>query len=321
MAAVALYREFALPWTPTAADERRLRRVLGTVLTLFVVCGVIIPFMPDAPRVPPPQMAPARVAEFLLPRPKPKPEPPPAPKVEQPKPVEQPRMVEQPRPEPVKVTPKPVPQPQVEVPPKADPRKKAAASGLLAMSKQLNELRQIEVESQADARAVGADAEAKTRVDRALLTAKVGEGSGGINVAAASSGFGRAATGLKENATARVAEAPATTAAPSAVERSGQSRKASRTREEVELVFDRNKSAIYALYSRALRDKPALQGKVVLEVTIAPTGEVTDCRIVSSELNDPELEHKLVARVRMFRFEARDVAVMTTTKPIEFFPA
>jgi hypothetical protein len=25
--------------------------------------------------------------------------------------------------------------------------------------------------------------------------------------------------------------------------------------------------------------------------------------------------------VRMFRFEARDVATMTTTKPIEFFPA
>ena len=59
----------------------------------------------------------------------------------------------------------------------------------------------------------------------------------------------------------------------------------------------------------------------MLEVTIAPSGEVTDCRIVSSELDDAELERKLVARVRMFRFEARDVAPMTTTKPIEFFPA
>jgi protein TonB len=315
MAAVALYRDFALPWTPSAADERRLRRVLGAVFTLFFACGVIIPFMPDAPRVPPPQSAPVRVAEFLLPRPQPKPEPVPPPKIEQPKPVEQPR------PEVVRATPKPVPRPQVEVPPKPDPREKAASSGLLAMSKQLSELRQIEIDTRADPRAVGADAEAKTSVDRALLTAKVGEGSGGINVAAASSGFGRGSTGLKENATARVAEAPSTTAAPSAVERTGQSRKSSRTREEVELVFDRNKSAIHSIYSRALRDNPALQGKVVLEVTIAPTGEVTECKVVSSELNDPELERKLVARVRMFRFEARDVAVMTTTKPIEFFPA
>jgi TonB family protein len=136
-----------------------------------------------------------------------------------------------------------------------------------------------------------------------------------------SSGFGGSAKGLKGHETARVA-APASAAPPADnVERSGRSLKASRTREEIELVFDRNKSAIYALYSRALRDKPTLQGKVVLEVTIAPSGEVTDCRVVSSELNEPDLERKLVARVRMFRFEARDVATMTTTKPIEFFPA
>ena len=94
-----------------------------------------------------------------------------------------------------------------------------------------------------------------------------------------------------------------------------------RQREEIELVFDKNKSAIYALYSRALRENPALQGKVVLEVTIAPSGEVTDCRLVSSDLGDPGLERKLVARVKLFRFEDRDVAVMTTTKPIDFFPA
>ena len=56
-------------------------------------------------------------------------------------------------------------------------------------------------------------------------------------------------------------------------------------------------------------------------MTIAPSGEVTECRVVSSDLGDADLERKLVARVKMFRFEARDVAPMTTTKPIEFFPA
>jgi TonB family protein len=60
---------------------------------------------------------------------------------------------------------------------------------------------------------------------------------------------------------------------------------------------------------------------VVVQLTIAPSGEVTDCRIVSTELGDVELERKLVARIRMFRFDARDVEAMTTTKPIEFFPA
>ncbi|MDH4032059.1 MAG: TonB family protein, partial [Chromatiales bacterium] len=72
---------------------------------------------------------------------------------------------------------------------------------------------------------------------------------------------------------------------------------------------------------RALRQDPTLRGKLVLRLTISPGGEVTDCDVVSSELADSAFERKLVARVRMFRFEAKDVATVTTTKPIDFFPA
>lgn len=87
------------------------------------------------------------------------------------------------------------------------------------------------------------------------------------------------------------------------------------------MVFDRNKGAIHALYNRALRENPALQGKLVLKLTIEPSGEVSACEIVSSELNDTDLERKLVQRVRMFRFLDKDVPPVTTTKPIDFFPA
>lgn len=311
MPAVALYRDYDLPWTPSADDERRLRRVLGAVLGLFIAFGIVIPLLPGQPPAPAPAAMPERVVEFLIAPPQPPPEPVPEPVVEVPQPVELTR-VETPV-----ARPAPVPQPQ----PKPDARQKAASSGLLAMSRQLTELRELDVSTKADAQALNSGAGEKTRVDRALLTAKVGEGSGGIAVSARSSGFGGGSTGLQGHDTARVAAPASVAAPPNDVERSGRSLKGSRTREEVELVFDRNKAAIHALYARALRDNPTLQGKVVLEVTIAPSGEVTDCRIVSSELNDPDLERKLIARVRMFRFEGRDVAPMTTTKPIEFFPA
>ena len=311
MSAVALYRDYELPWTPTEEEQRRLRRVLGAVLGLFIAFGAIIPFLPEPPKTDAPPVVPERVVEFLLERPKPKPKPPPP--VEMPKPVEVPKLE----------APVIAPVPPVKEPPKPrpDPRQKAANTGLLALSQQLSELRQLDVNTKTDAKPLNAGAGEKTRVDRALLTAKTGQGSGGIAVSTVSSGFGGSASGLKGHDTARVTAPPSSAPAAAVVERSGSSAKASRTREEIELVFDRNKSAIYALYSRALRDRPALQGKVVLEVTIAPSGEVTDCTVVSSELNDPDLERKLVARVRMFRFEARDVATMTTTKPIEFFPA
>jgi TonB family protein len=63
-----------------------------------------------------------------------------------------------------------------------------------------------------------------------------------------------------------------------------------------------------------------LQGKLVLEITVAPSGEVTACRVVSSELGDAELERRIVARVKSIRFAAGDFATTTFTKPIEFFP-
>jgi periplasmic protein TonB len=101
----------------------------------------------------------------------------------------------------------------------------------------------------------------------------------------------------------------------------GSSGKASRSIEEIKLVFERHKGAIYALYQRALRDDPALQGKVVLELKIAPSGEVLNCRVLSSELKSPELENKLRARVQGFDFGAKDVAEIVVSWPVDFLPS
>ena len=100
----------------------------------------------------------------------------------------------------------------------------------------------------------------------------------------------------------------------------GGSGKASRSIEDVKLVFERNKGAIYAIYNRMLREEPSLQGKVVLKLTIAPSG-AAECQIVSSELKTPELESKLLARVRQFDFGAKDVAVLIINWPVDFLPS
>jgi TonB family protein len=101
----------------------------------------------------------------------------------------------------------------------------------------------------------------------------------------------------------------------------GSGGKASRSLEDVKLVFERNKGAIYAIYNRALRDDPALQGKVVLELKIAPSGEVSGLRIVSSELKNEELERRLLARIRSFDFGAKEVEVLVVTWPVDFLPS
>jgi hypothetical protein len=71
MSAVALYRDFELPWTASEDEQRRMRRILGAVLGLFIAFGVIIPLLPERPKTAPPPAIPERVVEFLLEQPKP----------------------------------------------------------------------------------------------------------------------------------------------------------------------------------------------------------------------------------------------------------
>ena len=176
------------------------------------------------------------------------------------------------------------------------------------------------LEKVADNRDLSSSVGEAARNERSMITSKVGTASGGINTASMSRNTG--GTGIAGRTTTKV-DSPVAGLAQNAggARRTGTSGKASRSREEIELIFDKNKGAIFALYNRALRRDPTLEGKLVLRLTIAPSGIVTFCEIVSSDLGDLELEEKLVRRVKMFRFEARDVEAITTTKPIDFFPA
>jgi TonB family protein len=307
-AIAANYRIFDLPWTPEEGEQERLKKTARIFLIVFALIGIVIPLIPMSERPPPPAL-PEEVVKLVL---EPPPPPPPKPEAKEPEP---PKPEAMPEPKPVE-PPKPVDR-------QAEARKKAENAGLLAMKDQLEDLREAFEPVQSSSAPLIGRVEGASRAERALVTGRTGVGSGGINTGQLSAGFGSGPGNLKGHA--------AGTAAPSFADRIGDAReqasrtgtgsRASRSREEIEIVFDRNKSAIYALYSRALREQPELQGKVVVQLTIAPSGEVTDCRIVSTELGDAELERKLVARIRMFRFDARDVEAMTTTKPIEFFPA
>lgn len=90
---------------------------------------------------------------------------------------------------------------------------------------------------------------------------------------------------------------------------------------EIQLVFDRNKSALISLYNRARREAPDMQGKMVVSLTIEPDGSVADCRLVSSELGNPDLERKIVARILLFNFGAKAVPRFTYPNyPIIFLP-
>jgi outer membrane biosynthesis protein TonB len=95
-----------------------------------------------------------------------------------------------------------------------------------------------------------------------------------------------------------------------------------RSDEEIQVVFDRYKDALYRIYSRELRKNSLLKGKLVLQLTIEPDGKVSRCKVESSELNSEELEKKITARVMRFNFGAKKGArPLTILYPINFLPA
>ncbi len=304
MVLAPFYRSYELPWEGDPEASSRFRRLLTIGILLFVVIGVVTPLLNlPAPKEAATEAVPDRLARLMVEE-KAKPPPPPPPPL--------------PKPEPPKPQDKPQPTPVDKV---AEARKKAEKS-LDRVRDELADLRRdLAQDMPSPTKNLTGAVGAESKAERSLIASKAGTGSAGVQSSNSSRGFGAGAGSLTGHNTTSVSSRVASIGADNKATRSGNSGKAARSQEEIELEFDRNKGAIYALYSRALRDRPELQGKMVLEFTIAPSGDVTACRVVSSELNDPELERKIVARVKLIRFAARDVESITTTKPIEFFPA
>lgn len=304
---IAIYRTYQLPWEMAREQDDRFNKLVKQFLLGTVVFAVVMPFMP-LPEADPAvvEEVPERFARLLIEKPKPPPPP-----VVKPKPQE---VVKQPE----KVVTKPTPEPVVQQR-QVQAREKAAKAGLLPFAEQLADLRDSSsISNVTGDKQLYQAAGAAARTERSVIAARAGKGSGGISTAAMSRNTGGGS--LQGRDTTRVASPVAGMGegGPRVVKGGGAP---SRSREEIELVFEKNKGAIFALYNRALRKDPGLQGKLVLKLTIASNGTVTDCEVVSSELGDAGLERKLVQRVKMFRFKDKDVATVTTTKPIDFFPA
>ncbi len=310
------YREFELPWTTGKSQDQKFQRLLGIIFLICIVLSIVWPFIPVAERDPfDVDEIPPRIAQLLLEE-EPLPPPPPPVVEEEPEPEPEP---DDPEPEQVvEEIPEPEPEPE---PDREEIAREQAQAALMPFAEDLADLVDNELLDQvADNRDLTESVGEAERNERSMITSKVGAASGGINTSDMSRNTG--GSGIAGRNTTRVASPVAGIGqAGAGASRSGSSGKASRSREEIELVFDKNKGAIFALYNRALRQDPSLEGKIVLRLTIDPNGTVSFCEVVSSELGDPDLERKLVQRIKLFRFESRDVEAITTTKPIDFFPA
>lgn len=331
MTAAITYKNLALGWQPSQQmDSRNFHRIVMAVflfamISLLIISFIEVPKANNRTRV----AAPDRIAEFISRKEKPIVTPPkqeikPLPKLkEEPIPTALPEPTEElPR---IKAADrKPLTESQKQA------RKVAEKSGLLALANELNDLidnndvRNKMTKNLSTELAGTSEANVVSGHDVNAISSGVAQSGGEIDASQYTGGKVGGTTLELRNSEKVTGELLAdsnkdkTNGIKSAIKNNSGAGSAG---EDVTIVFDKNKGGLYSLYERERRITPGLQGKIVLQLIISPEGNVIDVKIISSELNNPALEAKLISRIKLFKFRAGGEKPITITYPIEFLPS
>ncbi|MEJ2142391.1 MAG: AgmX/PglI C-terminal domain-containing protein [Gammaproteobacteria bacterium] len=289
------YRMMVMPWTKQDKDEKKYRQILLLFLLYSILLGLLIPMydvpIPDRAEV---VEIPERLAKLI--------------KKEKPKPPPKQKKVDQQKPKPTEKQ-------------KKAAKKKAAKTGLLALKNDFADLLKNMPEAKLGASADLSNAGSKARrTQRSIITSQATTGSGGVKSSSVSRSVGDGRAQVGGVAFTRVTSGIGTAVADDRPLSDGVG--PSRTDEEIQIVFDRYKAALYRIYNRELRKNPTLKGKMVLRIRIEPDGSVSLCNVESTDLDSKSLSTRVVARVKRFQFGAKEgVPTITILYPIDFLPA
>lgn len=295
-----IYRPVIMPWTSKKEDKKRFRRYILLAILYSILSALVIPMwqlpLSDKNAV---VEIPERLTKFIQKKLK-KQEPKPETKLQKKASASKSKATE-------KET--------------KQARKKATQSGLLAFKNTFADLMDDASESKlgASARLSNKGSRAKSSA-RSIISSQVKSGSAGINTASLSREVGSAGNDIGAVKFSRVTSDIGVGAADDRPLTAGPG--PSRTDEEIQIVFDKYKAALYRIYNRELRKNPTLQGKMVLRISIMPDGSVASCKVESTDLDSAVLSTKITQRVKRFNFGAKkDVKRITILYPIDFLPA
>jgi uncharacterized membrane protein YgcG len=339
------YRAMIMPWTKEARSERRFRRAVLVALLICFVLGAPIPLI----NVPIPDRSvavveiPKRLVKLVK---KELPTPAPVPRQPQDEPKQ---LQEEPKPQPEQHKPdkppkggKPAPEPSKlaarDGGGASAARKKAERVGVLkfknAFAGLMNETPVAKLGTEARLSNKSQRVKGQAVAQRSLVAMQAKSGSsGGIGNARVSrnvgngnidrlggGGSGTGGGGGSGVSFVRVESAIADLEESSRPLSDGLA--PGRTDEEIQIVFDRYKAALYRIYNKELRKDPTLRGKILMRISIETNGAVSMCKVEATDLASPELVAKIVERIKRFNFGPKEgVQKMTILYPIDFLPA
>jgi hypothetical protein len=319
------YRAMVMPWSKGGESEIRFRRAVHVALLVSLVLGgpISLIHLPLPDRSNPEVKIPERLVQLVKEEmPKPPPVQKPLPKAEK---EELKKAKEEPKPE----------EKKPEEPPKVAAienetvaaRKKAESIGVMkfknAFADLMKEASVAKVGTEARLGHQNAGAKGRAIGQRSLVAMQANDAfSGGIGNAGVSRNVG------KGNAD-RLGGGVGFTRVESSIAGLEESSRpiqegvaAGRTDEEIQIVFDRYKASLYRIYNQQLRRDPTLRGRILMRITIEPDGEVSLCKVESTDLASPDLVAKILERIKRFNFGPKeDVQKLTILYPIDFFPA
>ena len=314
MAQPLSYQKIVFEWQPDGQSSQLFSILLWTLIALFLLASISISYIqvPQTSRQEKIKV-PERIANFVAQQPKkiapPKPKPAPVqPLKAPPKAVNKTQVSRQ--------SPSETQKPLTEQQQKA--RQVASNTGLLALSDELADM--------TDTSAVDTNVRAKlsNASSNTEATHKIQAVAG--NIAQAGNTVNQdAVIGKIDNTQIKDRNTQGKTVATENAEQAAKNlanSNSGRSGSDIGLVFNKNKALLYSLYERERRKNSGLKGKIVFQLTIAPNGKVSSVKIISSELNNRELENRLLTRIRTFSFSpTSDSKPVTINYPVEFVPS
>ncbi len=319
MSAALYTRPPQLPWS-NGKNESLFQRILLVLLAVTLVLGFVVPNLelPEIKREKlekvPPQLAKVIKRKKEAPKPPPKPIPQvkekiPEKKAEAPKKVEAPKpQVAKPKPVP-KVVPKPVPKPKPKpvaqkdrTPERIKAAKEKAKKLVNAFSSDLNDMKDmLDMGAIAGNNAALTNAGAATTAVGTVVNEDAVSRVSGVDEAQFTRATGAEKLAEATRDTTQVKELPKDALA----EKPQEQKVAGMTRSQMQIrrVFEQSKSRFDRIYRKALRSNPALAGTVTLGVKVSPEGDVVDCSVKSSELNDDKVEKRIQLTCKMLAFD------------------
>lgn len=326
------YRATTMPWSIQGDDERRFRRILFVILSFAVAFGGAIPVLKPPVENTMGIVVPERIARIIKKKQEAKQEEAKQAakkaeeKASEKEPEKKPEQIEQKTNENIaeKLPSSETAKPTVAGVPK--PRSTVENKGVLAFKNNLAEL----MEDTSDMK-LGADARISSKADRGgsskasqhsvIVSQATGGGANTATISRQTEGGGSqriVSEGVKFSHVESVASAGSGGAERPLSKGAGPAR----TDEEIQIVFDRYKAALYRIYNRELRVNPTLRGNMVLRIVIEPDGRVSACTVKSTDMASASFSSDIVNRVLNFNFGPKEgVPAITILYPIDFLPA